>query len=175
MAGGTRVMGRLSIGAAGKKSGWVTVDANPNSGVDIVATIPPLPAEIRSQGWADVEIIHCIEHFFPWDAEALLRDVYAILFPGGLLVLEQPNILYAARVLAGVEPERPGYQPGQLDMWPLYGDPTHRDPLMLHKWGYSPESLIALLVSCGFRRFNITEKPAKHHVPFRDFRIEAVK
>jgi hypothetical protein len=59
---------------------------------------------------------------------------------------------------------------GQLGMWPLYGDPSSRDPLMCHRWGYTPESLMALLDEVGF--VDVRQEPAlfKRREP-RDMRI----
>jgi hypothetical protein len=154
--------------------GWTTLDASPSSGADHVATIPPLPYAVRSRCWTIIQAIHFVEHLCPWDAETLLRQCYACLEPGGVLVLEQPDIRYAARVLLGEITPPPG-EVGQFDMWPLYGDPTHRDPLMMHRWGYSPDTLADLLVQAGFERERISVKPARFHVPVRDFRMEGLK
>lgn len=154
--------------------GWTTVDANPRSRADYVATLPPLPVAICACRWTVIQAIHFVEHLCPWEAETLLRQCYECLEPGGVLVLEQPDICYAARVLLG-EVAPPGGEPGQFDMWPLYGDPTHRDALMMHRWGYSPATLTDLLVQVGFRREDIAVRPAQFHVPVRDFRVEAIR
>lgn len=155
-------------------AGWTTIDASPTSGADHVATVPPLPYAIRSTAWTVIQAIHFIEHLCPWEAETLIRQCYECLEPGGLLILEQPNIEYAAKVLIG-EVVPPQGAPGQFDMWPLFGDPTHRDPLMMHRWGYSPTTLTELLVRAGFDPGHIHVKPAQFHVPVRDFRLEGVK
>ncbi len=147
-------MNRLSImaGVTGHREGWKTLDCKP--GADYVALVPPLPREVRSQQWDEIELIHGIGQLYPWDGEALLKEIRAILKPDGVLILEQPNF-----VIASSEPE-----------W-TYGDPGPRDPLHMVKWGYSPQSLCELLSFCGFTRQEL--KPAQYHVPARDFRIEA--
>jgi len=154
--------------------GYVRLDANPEHDPDILAAVPPLPEAARGP-WDVIELIHGIEHFWLWDAEPLLRDCYAALKPGGMLVLEQPNILYAARVLAGVE--KPNYK-GTLEsaMWPLYGDPAHRDTGYMHRWGYTPETLPALLRSVApWSSVRVREQQYHLYARGRDFRVEAVK
>ena len=99
-------------------------------------------------------------------------DIYRHLISGGKLILEQPDISYAAKVLLGdVKP--PAGAEGQFDLWPLYGDPTSKNPLYMHKWGYTRWSLLNLVQCCGFKNAGVL--PAKYHYPVRDFRIEAVK
>lgn len=164
---------RLMIGAGGSRAaGWKTLDADPRSRADYIAEVPPLPDEVKSERWEAIEMIHVIEHFYQWDAMTLLRECFDILEPGGRLILEAPNIEFAAAVIAGlVKP--PKGSPGQFDLWPLYGDPTRRNPLYGHRWGWSPSSLSKALVDVGFNESNVVTMRAKHHFPIRDFRVEA--
>lgn len=106
---------------------------------------------MKTQQWQIVEMIHFLEHLYLWDARAQLRQIRAVLVPGGKLVVEVPNIGYAACVLCGLE-QPPRGAAGQFDMWPLYGDPSHQNPLFGHRWGYTPESLVEELVGAGFAR-----------------------
>lgn len=155
--------------------GYVRLDVNPEHKPDILAAIPPLPAEVHAHAWDVVELIHGIEHFWLWDAVPLLKDIHKVLRPGGTLVLEQPNIEAAARVLLGLTP--PQYK-GTLEsaMWPLYGDPAHRDVGYMHRWGYTPVTLPALLREVATWS-SITVLPQVYHAyaKGRDFRVEAVK
>ena len=118
--------------------------------------------------------IHVIEHIVPWLVPDLLTQCYDCLKIGGVLILEQPNILYAAKVLLG-EVVPPAGEHGQFDMWPLYGNPNDHNEWMLHRWGYTPFTLMERLVGAGFIFEKITQKPAEFHQPVRDFRIEARK
>jgi hypothetical protein len=164
---------KLSIGCgAQRRPDWITLDADPKVYPDYLADVPPLPDEIRAMQWEEVEMIHFIEHLFPWDAAELLRQVHECLIPGGRLVLEQPDIRFAAGVLAGLIPPLPGTVAGQCGMWAFYGDPTHKNPLFGHRWGYTPDTLSEVLVKAGFNPENISVLPALYHLPGRDFRIE---
>lgn len=153
--------------------GWTTVDADPASGADFIGAIPPLPAAVCAERWDTIMAVHFIEHIPPWQAEALIRACYSILAPYGVLILEQPDICYAARALLGLVTPPEGAQPGQFDMWALYGNPHPRNEWMLHRWGYTRDSMTALLKTCGFTEVEIKE--AQYHHPVRDFRVEAVK
>lgn len=165
--------GELMIGAGRtRRPGWTTIDADSKSGADIIATVPPLPESVTNRQWRKVEMIHFLEHLYLWDAKRLLREIHSVLASGGKLVIEVPNIRYAARVLCGLE-KPPRGAAGQFDMWPLYGDPSHRNPLFGHRWGYTPESLTNELVAAGFEREQIRVLRARHHFPGRDFRVEA--
>lgn len=158
---------KVDIGSGKKVSGWITVDANPKANVDLISTLPPVPEELRD---TDVfRLIHVLEHFHRWEACRLLREFHEFLTPGGQLVLELPNLLSAIDALSG----KSGKPKRQWGMWVLYGDPTSRNPLYGHKWGWTPETLTHELERAGFRRI-IEERP-KFHVPDRDFRLVAFK
>ena len=158
-----------------RPAGFVRLDCNPAHEPDILATIPPLPPAVREKQWDVVELIHGIEHFLEWDVRPLLAEVYCVLGPGGVLVLEQPNIAVAARVLLGLEPAPYG---GVLEsaMWPLYGDPAHRDVGYLHRWGYTPETLTsALRNAASWSRIVVLPQQYHTYAMGRDFRVEATK
>lgn len=154
--------------------GFVRLDVNPEHEPDILAAIPPLPADARGP-WDEIDLIHGIEHFWLWDAAPLLRECYDVLNPGGVLVLEQPNIAAAARVFLGLDP--PQYK-GILEsaMWPLYGDPAHRDTGYMHRWGYTPETLPALLREVApWSSIKVLPQVYHAYAMGRDFRVEATR
>jgi predicted SAM-dependent methyltransferase len=126
----------------------------------------PLPLD---DGCAEeLHSYHFLEHVYRWQSVALVDEFHRLLKPGGLLVLELPNIEAAARnLLAGMD--------DQMAMWPLYGDPGHRDEFMCHRWGYTPKTVYSLLAICGFSEIKI--KPPQTHGcrANRDMRVEARK
>ena len=124
----------------------------------------PLPL---SDGTVDeVHSYHFIEHVFRWEATALVAEWRRLLKHNGLLVLECPNIEQAAKnLLAGMN--------DQMSMWPLYGDWNHKDPYMMHKHGYTPKTIKALLSDFVDIRF---APPVMHKGRAnRDMRVEARK
>lgn len=121
-----------------------------------------------SDGIADqLQAMHFIEHVFRWEAESVLLEFKRVLKPGGKLILELPNLLLACKnLLAGLD--------DQMSMWPIYGDWNHKDPLMMHKHGYSPKTITRLVKSCGF--IDIKTLPPQTHKSRtnRDMRVEAI-
>jgi SAM-dependent methyltransferase len=169
---------RLNLGCGDKiLEGYINVDfaeSRKGNKPDVIADLRDLQFEVD---YADeILSVHVIEHFYPWEAEDLLNHWKNILKPGGSLVLECPNILTAAEMLLN-DPDRVARadgKDGQLAMWPLYGDPAWKDPLMCHRWGYTPTTLIDLLKRCGFS--NVRREPAmfKQQDP-RDMRVVGEK
>lgn len=136
--------------------GWVTLDANPANKPDIVATIPQLPLSVMERDkWDHVEWIHGITSLYPWDAMDVLEDLASYcMAPDGLLVLEQPD-----------------FRKARWSIYHVFGDPKPREPLHMNRWAYTPASLAAAVRAAGFKRVEIL--PALHHIPARDFRLEA--
>jgi predicted SAM-dependent methyltransferase len=130
------------------------------------SVINPTPLE---DGCADELLaLHVIEHVYAWEAPHLLAEWKRLLKPGGRLILELPNLRLACEnFLAGL--------PDQMGMWPIYGDASHKDPYMMHKNGYTPETISALLYAAGFAY--VTPLPPQTHGARlnRDMRVECVK
>lgn len=124
----------------------------------------PLP-----DGCADaVMALHLLEHFYRWEVPEVLAEWRRLLKSGGRLILELPNLEAACRnLLAGMN--------DQMCMWPLYGDPSHQDPYMCHRWGYTPGTLRALLEGHGFREVMFSPPQTHGKRANRDLRAEAIK
>jgi hypothetical protein len=59
-------------------------------------------------------------------------------------------------------------------MWVFYGDPAWRDPLMVHRWGYTPRSLAHVMHEAGL--VNLRQEPAQFKLREpRDMRIVGEK
>ncbi len=163
---------RLNIGCGKKRiPGYAGVDISPSAAADIVAPADEIP--LPDGSITEIMAVHLLEHFYQWQAPKALAEWARLLRPGGILVLELPDLMKWARNL--VE-GRMGKHPDQLHMWAAYGDPRTQDPLMAHHWGYCFETLKPLLVEAGFE--NIVEKPTQYHAigrGVRDFRVEATK
>ena len=111
---------------------------------------------------------HFIEHVFRWEANAVIEEFRRLLKPGGRLILELPDIRKACKnLLKGMD--------DQMSMWPLYGDWSHQDPLMMHKHGYTPETVTALLRECSMRQIRFTRPQTKKRRTNRDMRVESIK
>lgn len=127
--------------------------------------VNPIPL---TDGVADeMHCYHFIEHVFRWEASAVLMDFRRLLKPGGLLVLELPNIELACKnLLAGKN--------DQMSMWPLYGDWGHQDPYMMHKHGYTQKTIAGLLKECGFKHIKLLPPQSHGRKKNRDMRVESL-
>jgi hypothetical protein len=158
-------------------SGYINVDTMPSRrGLepDILTDLKDIQGIDRCSA-DEILAVHVIEHFYYWEAVPLLSHWRGFLKPGGKLILECPNLLHACQTI--VEHNEIACMPdqsGQMSMWPLYGDPAWKDPLMCHKWGYTPKSLAIVLAQAGFQ--NIKQEPAQFKLREpRDMRITGIK
>jgi len=123
----------------------------------------------------EVLAVHVVEHFWRWEVVDVLKEWARVLKPGGKMILECPNVISAAQqllsdpdVTAGPGPE------GQRSMWVFYGDPAWRDPLMVHRWGYTPRSLAQVMHEAGL--VNLRQEPAQFKLREpRDMRVVGEK
>ena len=168
---------RLNLGSGDKPlKGYINVDIAPSR----KGIAPDVVSDIRKLDFPDnyadeILAVHLIEHLYYWDVHDILKEWMRVLKPGGRVILECPNLLHAAKQILD-DPEGrsgPGKE-GQTTMWVFYGDPNWKDPLMCHRWGYTPASLQRVLKEVGFSK--VSQQPAqfKRREP-RDMRIVGVK
>jgi predicted SAM-dependent methyltransferase len=134
----------------------------------------------RLKPFADNEIdeilsVHVVEHFWRWEIVDVVKEWVRVLKPGGQMVIECPNLLTACQEIMQ-NPDiaiGPGKE-GRRSMWVLYGDPGWKDPLMMHRWAYTPNSLMQLMREAGL--VNLRQEPAQFKLKEpRDMRIVGEK
>lgn len=160
--------------------GWTNVDAVPSTHPKARGRVPEILADMASIPLPDacadeLMCIHGIEHVLPWQADTALAEWHRLLKPGGLLVIECPDLIKCCQnVISGYT--LPGKHPDQYGLWGLYGDDSTRDPFMMHRYAYSPASLTAKLQAAGF--ISITQGVPEWHAGGkvqRDMRLTARK
>lgn len=131
-----------------------------------VRELKPIPDSFADEAMA----IHVVEHLLPWELLGALVEWKRVLKPGGLLVLECPDLYKCCRNFVRDWGENP-----RSSILGIYGDPGYCDELMLHRYGYTPETLAAVVRKAGF--IKVREKAPKFHARRldRDLRLEARK
>lgn len=169
---------RLNLGCGDKiLEGYVNVDvAASRAGrrPDVLCDLRKLEP-FETDSCDEVMAIHVVEHFYRWEVIDVLREWLRVLKPGGRMILECPNLLTACQMVLANPQAAAGPGPeGQRSMWVLYGDPAWRDPLMCHRWNYTPDSLGAVMQEAGL--VNVRQEPAQFKLREpRDMRVVGEK
>lgn len=168
---------RLSLGC-GRHTvpGWFCVDAaqHPEADrpVDLLSDVRKI--DLPDSCATEIVAIHLWEHLYRWECDDVIEEWRRLLRSKSKLALEMPDLMkFCKNILSG---RNDGRHPDQLGMWAAYGDPRSRDPLMVHKWGWTFSTLAPFLSEHGF--IDIKEAETQWHRVgrgVRDFRIEAVK
>lgn len=169
---------KLNLGCGDKiLPGYVNVDVAPTRAgkkPDVLCDLHRLEP-FQDDTADEILAVHVIEHFWRWEVADILKEWVRVLKPGGKLILECPNLISACQEFLknpelGARPD----QRGQRTMWVFYGDPAWHDPLMVHRWGYTPESLAGLLREVGLVDVGQEAAQFKMREP-RDMRVTGWK
>lgn len=160
---------RLNLGGGRKEfEGWINVDLDERF-ADIVADVRavPLPDEHADE----IAAIHVLEHIERWDAPDTLREWHRLLKHGGKIAIELPELYKCCRMLLnGADPDN---SKGALRA--IYGDPSAREPRMMHRWCWSEEELKRELETAGFIKIRMVPPVYHGRRAYRDIRAEAIK
>lgn len=152
---------KLNLGCGDDiRPGYVNVDKFPQNDSVVQADLPVLPFEDNSAD--EVVLSHVLEHFGYREGETLCREIVRVLRPGGVALIEVPDIQWCLAQFLGA-PEPNGYTDPSYDYntdhrWGLFaqaiwGD-QHHDGLY-HKWGYTAHRLLRLMHHVGFSAIEI--------------------
>lgn len=174
---------KLNLGAGNKplphSAGWINIDLCPPSSYDRSKYIYNKDdvqrlETIQSESVNEILASHVIEHIHPSQVQGTLRLWYDKLEDGGLIALEQPDIIKCCmNVLQMCTSDDPRLYLNN-GLWGIYGNSTHPGDMMGHQWGYTPESLANLLENAGFTDIQEEDPTVKPWgIGVRDFRLVA--
>jgi SAM-dependent methyltransferase len=84
---------------------------------------------------------HMLEHLFSWDAEALLREVFRVLQPGGIVRTVVPSLQQCVELYDPNDPSK---------MLQGIFECSRSGAKNRHQWMYTERSLCDLLLKCGY-------------------------
>jgi len=156
----------LNAGAGSKQikmpahyRGWnqVYLDINPDSEADIIADLRAMP-QVADDTYDAVFLSHVLEHFHPWEGQAVLAELTRVLKLGGFLEVRVPHArAVMEEILDGHAMDEPLYHADIGPVTPhdiLYGHAsTVRDgnAFMMHKVSFTPDLLGAELRAAGLK------------------------
>lgn len=132
--------------------------------IDHIAYADHLP--FKNGSIDEIRGVQIFEHFSPKEALAVLTHWKNLLKTGGKLVIDVPDIIETAEMLALAETEEEKSWAEKL----IHG--TRNDDFAYHKVGYWPKKLEMLLKEACFKNIKINND-ITHHYPA--FSMEAVK
>ncbi len=140
---------RLHLGCGRDyRPGWINIDGNTEVKVDMVSNV----IELLYFGDASADVIeanHVFEHLTRDDAEKAMAEYARVLRPGGALFLELPDA-ERCRHMLGAKIGSDEYDLGCVGNWGYPPEIRAEGILQIHKWGWSPRSLMNLMKSKGF-------------------------
>lgn len=169
---------KLNLGCGDKiLPGYVNVDVAPSRAgrkPDVICDLHKLEP-FDDESVDEVLAVHVVEHFWRWEVVGVLREWARVLRRGAPMILECPNLQSACeQFLRDPDAFSGSGKEGQRTMWVFYGDPAWRDPLMVHRWGYTPRSLGRVMEEAGLA--DIRQEPAQFKLREpRDMRLVGTK
>ncbi len=132
-------------GIVGKE---VKLDINPGFNTDIVASIDDL-GDIGP--YDAVFSCHCVEHLHWYRAMKALHEFYRVLKPGGIAVVEVPNLSLVKPDDTVAYVTDGGLEITGLDMYYGHRGLAYGDPWMMHGCGFVPHTMTGALEYAGFK------------------------
>ena len=137
---------RVNLGSGQRKFGtpehpWLNVDCNPKWEPDLLADGADLSI-IASDTAEYVVLHHVLEHFGLGEADAMLKECYRILAPGGSLIVCVPDLKALSKAWLKCQITDYIYC---VNLYGAYMD----DEADRHKWGYGRDSLTETIAHAG--------------------------
>lgn len=158
--------------------GYINVDGDfmKDKGYPIAYQDITKPFNLPDNCVDEILSVHVIEHFPRNTIQSIISEWHRILKPGGFVATEWPDMLKACKEIVNNpsvlwSDDRRAIKRTMFVFW--YDDSRYNDIAMMHRWGYSEESLGRIFLANGFSRWS--SEPNKHSKTPNDSRIVAFK
>ena len=157
--------------------GWINIDGDyctGQTGVTIHNLTDPYP--IPDNSVDEILTVHVIEHISRGEVSAMIKEWLRILKPNGFVATEWPDLLKLCQFIVN-DPSSIYSTNNKIQkraVAGIYGNiDRYKDISMLHKWGYSEESMCLLYQEHGYSK-TIIESP-RYKKSSADGRVVAYK
>ncbi len=130
----------------------VRLDIDPGHNPDIVATIDNLGDIGPFDG---IFCCHTLEHLHIYNATQALRAFLRVLRPGGVAIVEVPNLAKVKPTRDVVYETPEGLKITGFDMYFGYRDFAHGNDYMLHRSGFIPDTMKEIMEFVGFKAWTL--------------------
>ena len=167
---------KLHLGCGAEHlDGYVNIDADPDAAADLYLDFRYLYRVLAPESVAEVMMIHSLSYLNLWEARDLFRELYALLEPGGKLIIELPDITHCARKILEAGQSLPDYLEGVRGFYAFGMDQVaRREVYTPYAFGWSGWHLKEELERLGFREVTLLDAQT-HERTWRDIRVEAKK
>lgn len=168
---------RLHLGCGGDYwPGYVNIDLSPNGVCDLQMDFTKIGDIYPSNSVTEVALIHSLSYLRLWQARDLFADLYRILEPGGVVVIELPDLGKCARKALECKTSKAEYLEAvrglyAFDMEQIKG----KEMFTPYAFGWSGWHLEQELSEAGFCHIIVTDPKTHEQRLWRDTRIEAIK
>ncbi len=144
---------KLNIGCADVgKDGYLNIDTRPTKVTHVVCDAWKIHMHFARSSVDEIYTRHMIEHLDPNDAREALESWHQVLKPNGLLHIICPDLMFHCQQFMGTAtstlPNQRAHAMAGFYGWRDESRGGSREDA--HRWGYTGESLHALLASHGF-------------------------
>ena len=176
---------KLNLGCGGRRlSGWINVDlydyengdtSRSGSLYDVKMDITNL--DVADNSCDEILLVHVIEHFTRWNTIKMLQHYHQKLRPGGLLIVEMPDLDKAIELyLKGKDAPHMRTPVGALNMGftQFYGNQWDELEYETHRYVWTIAEFCHVCTNTGFEIRHATHD-AKFHMKGRDMFVVGQK